>query len=164
MQIPQPVVDRLNEQIGHEFHAAHSYMAMACRFDSLGLKMMSAWFFKQGEEERQHAHKLMKYLLDVGAEVRLDAIDAPRGDLSNPVTIVQSALNQEMNVTRQIHELMALAEQHRDYATRSFLNWFVDEQVEEVSTMTDLLNIVQMAGPHQLLQVEGRIARMLQGS
>lgn len=162
MIIPKPIVEKLNEQITNEFHAAHNYMAMACRFDELGLKMLSQWFFRQGEEEREHGKKILDYLLEIGAPVAMHAIPSPAGDMSSPVSIVQTALDQEMTVTKQIHAIVGLAEEHKDYATRSFLTWFIDEQVEEVASMTELLNLVKMAGEHQLLQVEARVAKMLQ--
>ncbi|MCB9849082.1 MAG: ferritin [Phycisphaerales bacterium] len=162
MLTPKPIVDKLNEQIANEFHAAHNYMAMACRFDALGLKVLSEWFFRQGEEERDHGKRILRYLLDVGADVHLNAISEPTGNLSDPVSIVQSALNQEEQVTKQIHDLVAMAEEHKDFATRSFLAWFVDEQVEEVATMTELLQMLKLAGDHHLLQVEARVARMME--
>ncbi len=161
MLTPKPVVEKLNKQIANELHAAHNYMAMACKFDEMGLKVLAQWFFRQGEEEREHGKRILKYLLDVGAEVRLQGIEAPSGDMSSPVSCVQTALDQEIAVTKQIHDLVALAEEHKDYATRSFLSWFVDEQVEEVATMTELLQMLKLAGEQHLLQVEGRVARML---
>lgn len=164
MLIPQAVLDRLNQQIANEFHAAHNYLAMACRFDGMGLKMLSQWFFRQGAEEQEHGMKLLNYVLEVGGEVKLSSIDTPSGDMSSPISIVQTALDQEREVTRCIHEIVSLAEQHKDYSTRSFLNWFIDEQVEEVSTMTDLLQLVKMAGDNNLLQVEARVAKMMQAA
>lgn len=161
MLIPPAVVDKLNAQIANEFHAAHNYMAMACAFDGMGLKILAQWFFRQGEEEREHGKRILKYLLEVGAKVKLQAIAEPAGDISSPLAIVQTALDQELAVTQQIHGLVALAEQHKDYATRSFLSWFVDEQVEEVATMTELLQMIKLAGEHYLLQVEARVAKML---
>jgi ferritin len=161
MLIPQPVLEKLNEQIANEFHAAHNYMAMACKFDEMGLKMLSQWFLRQGEEEREHGKKILRYVLDVGADPKLQAIPEPDGDMSSPVKIVQTALDQELAVTKQINEIMALAEQHNDYATRSFLDWFTLEQVEEVSSMTELLQLVKLAGKEHLLQVEARVAKML---
>lgn len=164
MLIPEPVLNRLNQQIANEFHAAHNYLAMGCRFDELGLKMLAQWFFRQGEEEREHGMKLLNYVLEVGGEVKLSAIDAPKGKMTSPIDIVQTALDQEREVTRCIHEIVTLAEEHKDYSTRSFLNWFIDEQVEEVSTMTDLLQLVKMAGDNNMLQVEARVAKMIQSA
>ena len=164
MLTPKPVVDKLNEQIANEFHAAHNYLAMACAFDGMGLKVLAQWFFRQGEEEREHGKKILHYLLEVGAEVTLRETPKPVGDRSTPIAIVQSALDQELAVTNQIHDLVALAEQHKDYATRSFLAWFVDEQVEEVATMTELLQMLKLAGEHHLLQVEARIAKIMEAT
>ena len=164
MMIASPIVEKLNEQVANEFHAAHNYMAMACRFDEMGLKTLAQWFFRQGEEERNHGKRILDYLLGVGADVKLKAIPEPVGELSSTVAIVQTALSQEEAVTAQIHAIVALAEEHKDYATRSFLTWFIDEQVEEVASMTELLALVKMAGEHQLLQVEARVAKMLQAA
>ncbi len=161
MMIPQPVVDKLNQQIANEFGAAHNYLAMACRFDELGLKMLSQFFFRQSDEEREHGRKILDYVLEVGADVKLQATPEPRGDMSTPKTIVKSALEQEKEVTRQINDIAATAEANKDFATRSFINWFIDEQVEEVSSMSELLNLVELAGEDHLLQVEMRVAKMM---
>ncbi len=161
MMIPQPVVDKLNEQIANEFGAAHNYLAMACRFDELGLKKLSEFFFRQSDEEREHGRKILDYVLEVGANVKLQPTPEPTGDMSSARSIVSSALEQEKEVTRQINEIAATAEANKDFATRSFINWFIDEQVEEVSTMSELLDLVELAGDSHLLQVEMRVAKML---
>jgi len=161
MLIPESVLARLNNQIAQEFHAAHNYLAMACRFDDLGYKMLAKWFVRQGEEERSHGMRILNYVLEVGGEVKLKSIDAPTGDMASPLTMVQTALEQEMEVTRSIHDIATLCEKEKDYSTRSFLTWFIDEQVEEVSSMSDLLQLVRMAGDTQMLQVEARVAKML---
>jgi len=147
---------RLNAQITAEFSAAHKYLAMSCAFDAMGLKILSKRFVQQHEEELEHGMKILGYLQEVGGSVTLDAIPQPKGDYKTAESIVQAALESEMHVTRLINELVALAEQEKDYATRSFLGWYVDEQVEEVSSMTDLLRLVQLAG-NNVLQVEARV-------
>ncbi|GJM25704.1 MAG: ferritin [Phycisphaerae bacterium] len=161
MMIPQPVVDKLNQQIANEFGAAHTYLAMACRFDELGLKMLSQFFFRQSDEEREHGRKILDYVLEVGADVKLQATPEPTGDMSTAVSIVSTALEQEKEVTRQINDIAATAEAEKDFATRSFINWFIDEQVEEVSSMTELLELVKLAGDDHMLQVEMRVAKMM---
>ena len=112
---------------------------MACAFETMGLKILAQLFHTQSEEERTHAMKILKYVEDVGGVVMLDAIAQPKGTYKNAETIVNAALESEMHVTRMITDLVALASSENDYTTHSFLNWFVDEQVEEVSSMTDLL-------------------------
>jgi len=156
MTLSDTMVKQLNGQITAEFAAAHAYLAMSCELDQMGLKVLSSFFAKQSAEEREHALKIIKYLQDVGAEVRLEAVDKPRGDYGDVAAIAQAALKSEEHVTKLVHDLAELAEKEKDYATRSFLNWFVDEQVEEVSTMTDLVQMVKLAG-NNLLQLEARL-------
>ena len=93
---------------------------------------------------------------EVGGAVTLDTIAKPTGDYKNVEAIVKAALVSELKVTDAINELVTLAETEKDYATRSFLNWFVDEQVEEVAQMTQLLSLVQLAGDN-LLAVESLV-------
>lgn len=158
MLISQQMNQALNQQIGHELGAAYKYLAMAYWFESAGLKVFAGRFFEQADEERGHARKIGKYLLDVGAKVQLGALGPPRADYPTVRAALEAALESEMTVTRQINELTALAETERDYATRSFLQWFVDEQVEEVATMTELLQLVSLAGEANVFQVEARLS------
>lgn len=157
MMISKDMVAGLNGQIANEMSASHKYLAMAYCFEGMGLKVFARRFMEQAEEERGHALKIAKYILDVGGKVALDAVDKPRGDYKNAREIIQGAVDSELTVTRQINDLMAQAEKEKDYATRSFLKWFVDEQVEEVSTMSELLQWVTLAGEQNVFQVESRL-------
>ena len=147
---------KLNGQITAEFSAAHKYLAMACAFEDMGLKILAKRFHQQADEERQHAMKILGYVHTVGGTVKLDAIAKPSGPSNSPESLVKAALKSELDITKKINDLAALADSEKDYATRGFLQWFVDEQVEEVATMNDLLALVQMAGAN-MLQVEARI-------
>lgn len=149
---------KLSEQVGHEFFASQSYLAMACMFSGKSLSVLAGKFRAQTEEERGHALKILDYLLEVGATVTLQSLPAPRSDYPTAISAIEAAVEHEKKVTRQIHELVALAEKEQDYATRSFLQWFVDEQVEEVSSMSTLVEIARMAGEN-LLQLEAYVAR-----
>lgn len=160
MMISDKMNAKLNAQIAAEFSASHSYLAMACAFEKMGLKILAQFFRAQSDEERGHALKIAKYIEEVGGTVALAAIAEPKDKYKNAEDIVQAALESELNVTNMINELVTLAESEKDYATRSFLNWFVDEQVEEVSSMTDLLDLVKMAGDN-LLQVEARVRHQM---
>ena len=153
MMISQAMNKKLNEQITAELSAAHSYLAMACALDGMGLKVLAKRFFAQASEEREHAMKFIGYVLEVGGTVTLDSVNKPAGEYESVEAIVRAALESEQKVTRMINDLVSLADSEKDYASRSFLNWFVDEQVEEVSSMTDLLSLVQLAGGN-MLQVE----------
>jgi ferritin len=156
MPTSQNMISRLNDQMMVEFAASLSYLAMACSFEDMGLKVLSRRFFEQHSEEHEHGLKFLNYLHQIGAKAVIDALPKPRSDYDTVKAIVRAALESELDVTRRIHDLVALAEAEKDYATRSFLQWFVNEQVEEVSSMTDLLRLVELAGS-QLLEVETRL-------
>ena len=155
MMISTAMEKKLNSQAAAEFAASHEYLAMACAFEGMGLKIMGRRFFAQAEEEREHALKLVKYVQEVGGSAELGAIPKPSGDHSTPMKILKAALSAELRVTKQVNALMALAEKENDYATRGFLQWFVDEQVEEVSSISELVQLAQMA--KDMLQVEARV-------
>jgi len=157
--IHQELNGAINSQIVNELAASNSYLAVAAYFDSLGLKVLSNHFFKQSSEERMHALKLMRYLLDVNGDLQLGAIPSPRGEFHSAEDAIQHSLAQEIQTTKQINGLMALAHRHEDYASISFLKWFVDEQVEEQASMNELLLLVRQAGPNNLLLVEERLMR-----
>lgn len=158
--IPAAVCAKLNEQITHELNASQKYLAMACQFDGMGLKSLAGLFRKQTEEERGHALKILDYLLEVGAPVTLAPIPAPQAEFPTVVAAIDAAVDHEKLVTRQIHDLVTLAEKEKDYPTRSFLQWYVDEQVEEVSSMSQLAQVARLARDN-LLQLDGYVARLL---
>ncbi len=156
MTISEAMNAKLNEQITAEFSAGHKYLAMACAFEGMGLKIMHERFLIQAAEEREHAMRILHYIHEVGGVVTLDAVPKPAGEFGGPEDIVRTALESEEHITRMVNGVVALAESQKDYATRSFLQWLVDEQVEEVSSMRDLLSLVKMAGG-EMLQVEARV-------
>ncbi len=160
MAISDAMNKKLNTQITNEFVASQTYLSMACMFDDMGLKNLARIFRKQTEEERSHALKILDYLLENEGKVRLQAIPEPPAEWPTVTDAIAAALAHERKVTGQINELVALAEQEKDYATRSFLNWFVDEQVEEVNSMSTLLQAAKLAGD-RLLQLEAYIAHLV---
>ena len=162
MMISEKMIKKLNEQITNELFAAHTYLDMSCAFKDMGLDVFAAWFRHHADEERVHAMKIFDYIHEVGANVRLQQIDQPAERPGSVEGLVQAALDHELKVTRQIHDLVELADEKKDYATRSFLQWFVDEQVEEVAVVTDLLNLIKLAEGKHMLQVEARLARMME--
>lgn len=154
MLISKELNAAINEEIGREFEASQVYAAMAAYVDGLALKGLSALLFKQSAEEREHALRFIKYLLDVGGSVELPAIPAPRSTYKNVEDVIQTALDWELKITRHINDLMSLAIEQKDYAAQEALRWFVTEQVEEVSHMENLLKVVKAAGERSLIMVE----------
>ncbi len=139
----QAFVDRLNEQIGHEFAASQQYVAAAVHYDAETLPRLAAFFYAQALEERNHAMMMVQYLLDAGADVVIPGSGAPRSGFADIVEPVQVALDQEKRVSAQINELAGLARQAGDYSSEQFMQWFIKEQVEEVASMSDLLRVVE---------------------
>lgn len=159
MLIPEKIVSTINEQIGYEFSASLQYYAIAAHFAAEALPQLSTHFFKQAEEEKEHALRFIKYVVDAGGRVVIPAIDAPQAQFRNPEQAVQLSLDQEVKVTHQINALVELARGENDYITINFLQWFLAEQLEEVSSMDNLLKIVQRAGAN-VLQADEYLARV----
>jgi ferritin len=159
MLTKQKVIDAINEQIGYEFSASLQYYAIAAHFAAEALPQLSAHFFKQAEEEKGHALRFMKYVVDAGGRVVIPALDAPQGLFKGPEQAVKLSLDQEVKVTHQINALVELARNENDYITINFLQWFLTEQLEEVSSMDNLLKIVQRAGAN-VLQADEYLARV----
>lgn len=159
--ITQDVADALNGHMGREFGAHFQYLALSGWFDQEGLPELAGFFATQASEEHMHAMKFWRYIQDSGATLAIPAVEAPRAGFANVEDAVSAALDWEIAVTRRIDELVRLAREHHDYATETFLHWFVTEQVEEVATMTQLQQVVRRAGDANLLQVEDYVARRL---
>ena len=157
MLMSQPMNDQINEQIGHEFGASFQYINIAGYFDGAGLQVLSRHFLRQADEEREHAMKFVRYVLDAGGSVAVPAVPAARANFASAEEAVGLALEWELTVTKQITALLDLASRERDYVAHDFLEWFAREQLEEVSSMDTLLKMIQRAGEPNLLQVEHAI-------
>jgi bacterioferritin B len=155
----QKIIDAINEQIGYEFSASMQYYAIASHFAAEALPQLSQHFFQQAEEEKGHALRFIKYVVDAGGRVVIPAIDAPKSTFKVPEEAVKLSFDQEVQVTHQINALVELARSENDYITINFLQWFLTEQLEEVSSMDNLLKIVQRAGD-DLLQADEYLARV----
>ena len=159
MKPSDKVLAALNGQVGMEFAASLNYDAIAAHFASEGLPRLSAFFFQQASEERGHAHRFLKFILDTGGRVEIPEIPKPPHHFQVAKDAVKLALEGEHLVTEAIHQLMDLATREKDYSTANFLQWFIAEQVEEVATMDQLLKVVERAGESGLLLVEDFVAK-----
>ncbi len=153
------VVAAINEQIGNEFGASLQYVAIAAYFATDALPQLSQHFFKQADEEDEHALRFINYVVDVGGRVVIPAIGAPQSQFVSAEEAIRLSLDQEIKVTHQINVLVELARSEQDYITSNFLQWFLAEQLEEVSSMDTLLKIVRRA-ENNLLRVEEYLARV----
>jgi ferritin len=152
--------DALNEQVANEFAASQQYVAIAVYYDGETLPGLAAHFYRQALEERNHAMMIVQYLLDSDHEVRIPGVEAPQTAFADAVAPVSLALEQERRVTEQIAQLARLAREEDDLVGEQFLHWFLEEQREEVSSMSALLRIVERAAESNLLLVEDYLARV----
>jgi ferritin len=159
MLISERMAAAINTQIGNEFGASLQYVSIAAHFGSENLPGLSAHFHKQAQEERAHAMRFVSFLVDVGARVRVPAVPAPKADFKTAEEAVKLSLEWELTVTKQINDLVDLAITDKDHLTRNFLQWYVNEQLEEVASMETLLSTVRRAGEGGLLFVEDYLAR-----
>ncbi len=158
MLISKALEEAINAQVGREFGASLQYVSIATYFDADDLPELAAFFYRQADEEKMHAMKFAHYVVEAGGQVRIPAIAESKYDFGNATEAVNAALDWEMEVTKQINALMDLAIEQKDHIAQDFLRWFVTEQLEEVSTMSTLLKVVQRAGDN-LLWVEDFLAR-----
>lgn len=159
MLISKHMNEAINRQICYEFSAMLQYVAIASHFVGESLHELAAHFYRQAEEERDHAMRFIKYILDAGGHVEIKDVPAPQNTFASAEEAVKLSLDQEKKVTEQINGLVETAIKEKDYITQNALTWFVNEQLEEVSSMENLLKIVQLAGPKNLLYVEDYLAR-----
>jgi bacterioferritin B len=150
--------EALNGQIANEFAASQQYIAIAVYYDSETLPQLAAHFYRQALEERNHAMMIVQYLLDSDDQVVMPGVEEPQTSFDDAVAPVSLALAQEKRVTEQIVELVKLAREDGELVGEQFLHWFLQEQREEVASMTELLAVVER-GKDNLLSVEESLSR-----
>lgn len=148
----------LNSQVGNEIHASLQYTSIAAHFDAENLPELSAFFARQATEEREHALKFVGFVVDVGGRVEIPAIAAPKHQFTSAAEAVRLSLDWERTVTDQIYALVEIANAERNHIALRFLDWFVNEQLEEITLMDQLLSLVERAGDNLLL-IEDYLSR-----
>jgi bacterioferritin B len=136
-------VDALNAQISREFAAAHQYTAIGAHYAAETYPQLTKFFYEQAEEEREHAMKMVNYLIDRSARVDFTEVSAPQTQFPDHIAPIQLALEQERQVTVHIADLFNVARETNDYLAEQFLHWFLEEQVEEEASMSDLLAVAE---------------------
>jgi ferritin len=144
--ISKKMSDRINEQINREMFSGYLYLAMAARMQEAGYKGVGNWLTIQYHEEMFHAMRMYAYLQDQGSAVELKAIAKPEFKDQTVKEVFEHALEHEKGVTKSIHEIMAQAVDEKDFATQSFIKWYVDEQVEEERNATEILQTIDLVG------------------
>ena len=142
--LKEAVNKALNEQINAEFHSAYLYLSMSAYFEAVGLSGFANWMKVQYKEELAHAQKFFDYVNDRGARVILQPIAEVPAEFDNVIDVFNKTLAHEQVVTERINNLMDVAISESDHATKSFLQWFLDEQVEEENSVEQILNNLKL--------------------
>jgi ferritin len=146
MKLPDELAEAFNDQITMEVASSIAYLQMAAHFENVNLVGMAAWMRMQSEEEKDHAHRFMKFVLDRGNPVELGAVEAPKSDFDSVESVFATSLAQEQAVTKAIHDIYRLAADQGDLASFPFLQSFIAEQNEEEATVETILERVRLAG------------------
>lgn len=154
MLISKKLNTMLNAQVGNELFASHQYVAIATYFDQDGLPTLAKHYYAQALEEREHAMRLVRIVLDADGDLKIPAVPAPKMGLKSALDAVKLALDSELRVTAQINALVDQAITDKDHLSKNALEWFVNEQREEVTSASLLVQMVKRAGESNLFYVE----------
>ncbi len=144
--IDKEIEEAINRQINEELYSSYLYLSMSAYFENMGLRGFANWMFVQFQEEKDHAMKFYRYLIERGGRVKLYAIDEPPHEWNSPLHAFEETLKHEKHITECINNLVDLAEKKKDRATFNLLQWYVDEQVEEEANDEEIIQMLNMIG------------------
>ncbi len=155
--IKPKMAEAFNKQINEEIFSSYLYLSMAAYCDSINLKGFAHWLKVHTQEEMFHGMKYFNHLVERGGTVLLTTIAEPKKKWDSVLNVFEEALAHENHITECINNLMDLAIEEKDHAARSVLNWFIDEQVEEEDTFTEIVEKLKMIGDNTgLLLIEDK--------
>lgn len=140
------IEEELNKQVNAELYSSYLYLSMSAYFESKDLKGFASWMIAQAQEEVHHGMKMYNYINERGGRVTLDTIKAPIVEWDSPLAAFENAYAHEQLVTSLINGLVDTAIEEKDHATKNFLDWFVDEQVEEEASASEVVVQLRMVG------------------
>lgn len=149
----------LNDQINYEFYSAHIYLSLANYCTSIGLDGFENWFLIQYQEEVFHARKFMQYLNERGGRVLIKGFKDPETEFNSILHAFEVSLGHEQKVTKRINDIALLSRELNDFATSSFIQWFVDEQVEEEDNASTLINKIKLVKDSGLYMLDQEVAK-----
>jgi ferritin len=161
MKLSSKLEKVLNDQVNLELNAAYAYLGMAAYFEHTAFTGFGKWMEVQSKEEIGHADRFFKYIVERGGRVTLQAIAEPKRDYKSPLDVFKTSLGHEQKVSAAICAIYELAGDEKDYATLSFLKWFLDEQVEEERNVSDILAKLELIGDNRgaLYQIDKQAGR-----
>lgn len=159
MKLSKKLGQAINDQIQAEIYSAYLYLAMSAYCEDISMPGYAHWLRAQSEEEIEHAMKFFHYVNERGGRVTLQAIQQPDAEFDSPLDVAEQTYAHEQKVTRLIHDLYALAVEEKDYAAQVFLQWYIDEQVEEEDNATRLVEMIEMVkdNPNGLFMLDQKL-------
>jgi ferritin len=148
----------LNEQMNHEFESAYLYLAMATDTASKGLNGAANWLTVQYEEELIHSFKIKDYLLQNGCTPKFSGVEFEHVDYTDLHHILSTSLTAEKKVTALINNIMKVAHEEGNFAVMSFLNWYIDEQIEEEASVNDLIDRLSLYTDANIILFDNELA------
>jgi ferritin len=144
--INKSIQDAMNAQIGKEISSAYLYLSMAAHFEAANWPGFAHWMKVQNQEEMTHAMKFFDFILSRGGQVVLPGIPQPPSAFTTHLAILEQTLEHEKTVTASINSLYELALKEKDYPSQIFLQWFINEQVEEEKNATEIVEKLKIIG------------------
>lgn len=144
--IKPKIQQEINDQIQAEFQSGWLYLALAGWFEQRNLDGFAHWMKQQWREEEAHAMKFYDHLMRRGGEVEIQALQKPEISAESVQEVFEKVLAHEQHITGRINKLYELANKENDYPLITLLQWFIEEQVEEEETASDILEKVKMVG------------------
>ncbi|MBN1953727.1 MAG: ferritin [Anaerolineae bacterium] len=159
--LSEKMLDALNEQVKHELDSAYIYLSMSAYCEAQNLPGFAHWMLLQAQEEQEHAMRFFRFINERGGRVILQALEQPPSEFESPTDVFAKTLEHEQFITGRINHLYALALEEQDFASQTFLHWFIDEQVEEEATAAEILDTLKMVGghPHSVLMLDRQLAQ-----
>lgn len=142
--LKESVLNKLNNQLNGELYSAYLYYAMTAYFESINLKGFSNWMRIQAQEELAHTHRIFAYINNKGERAKFEAVPEPPQDWSSPLECMEDTYKHECDISERINECVSLALKENDHSTNTMMQWFVAEQVEEESTVDDIVQKLKL--------------------
>jgi ferritin len=143
-----------NRQVEREGYSSNLYLAMASWAETAGLSGIAAWMYIQSDEERTHMLKFVKYINERGGKAVVPTFTKPPAVFKNVEEVFKEVLKHEEFVTESINEIVALTLELKDFNTNSFLQWFVNEQIEEEASAKLILDKIRLIGKNNMYELD----------
>ena len=148
--ISKKIEKKLNEQVDKEFYSSNLYLSMAVWAETSGFVGVSKWFCEQAAEEHMHMLKFVSYINERGGKAIIPAVKQPPSKFKDLKTVFAQVLEHEMFISKSINEIVALTFEEKDFSTNSWLNYFVTEQLEEESSVQEIIDKLKLVGDQNI--------------